>query len=83
MEDKCLRCGRCCVVFNPTLDEWEDCPYLIHTDDGKTECSVYETRLDRDLGFNCKCTYRDNIPFDIPGCPYNRGYPRHPAYLEE
>lgn len=77
-ERLCNRCGKCCVLFDG--EKWVDCKFLIRQEDGNTMCSVYETRLGRDIGFGYVCTMVEMTSFDYPECPYNTGKPMHPAY---
>lgn len=60
-----------------------DCRYLVRLPDGKTECSVYETRLGRDLGNGFVCTMVELTTKNYPDCPFNKvGQELHPAYKE-
>ena len=65
MKDKCLRCGACCG----------DCRYLVHYIDGKTRCMIYNIRLGALTVPGEWCHHRDEVPFDYPNCPYNKGFP--------
>jgi len=79
MEDKCLRCGKCCHFY--LNGEIKRCRHLVDTEDGKTTCSVYPTRLGRILGFDIRhrlkiqCSMRTQAHWDYPDCPYNDGRP--------
>lgn len=79
---KCLRCGKCCVVFDREHGVWSPCKFLriIPAGRGKTRCQIYNRRLGTDLGNGFKCRLRSQVSFDYPGCPYNTGKPMHPAY---
>lgn len=80
---ECLRCGKCCIIFNWAKELWEDCRFLVRCSDGKTKCKIYDKRLGAYCGFFQFCGLRSNLPFDIPGCPFNKGDPVHPAYKNE
>ena len=71
--DLCKRCSKCCITL------YGMCKFL----KGKL-CSVYDTRLGRDLGDGVhKCGPREGVKMNYPGCPYNiEGQPTHPAYKE-
>jgi len=79
-DDKCLRCGKCCVIFNGRI--WVPCRWLQKNKDGTTYCNIYNVRLHEPLGYGFYCGYREHLPYDIPGCPYNTGKPIHPFYKE-
>lgn len=80
-DPKCLRCGKCCVIFNGRI--WVPCRYLERTYYGKTHCNIYNVRLYEPLGYGFYCGWRVHLPYDIPDCPYNTGKPIHPAYRDE
>lgn len=78
MEDKCLRCGKCCHIIKedngkPFLSE-ETCPYL-EKDGDKTKCLIYDIRLRTRImdGFYCRLRCSDD--YDYEGCPYNTDRP--------
>lgn len=79
-EDKCLRCGKCCVIHE--WEGWTWCKYLhVPTEPNeKFSCTIYKNRIGKNLGSGFKCGYRKDLPWDIPECPYNTGKPIHPAY---
>lgn len=88
--DLCIRCGKCCVVYNIETKEWEDCKHLFKSKTLRyknfnhlyTACCCYHMRFWKDLGNGFRCGYRKDLHFDIPGCPYNTSEdPIHPAYL--
>jgi len=78
-ENKCNRCGQCCMLQirgNPR--NIRPCRYLIIHADETTSCSVYERRAKKlargeleYLGFNTHCNERRNSKNDYEGCPYN------------
>lgn len=51
------------------------CKYLRFKRDGTTCCSVYKSRVGRDLGYGNKCGLRKDTIFDYEGCPYNTNKP--------
>jgi len=58
-EEKCLRCGACCGIFDK-----DHCEHLIKTKEGKYACSEYENRLGLHKtrkGKNFKCVPIRNI----------------------
>ena len=70
---KCLRCGKCC--WYPDIDGlWRRCKYLAIDHTGFTTCIRYHKRLgtniDIETGAICVC--RVELPYNIPGCPYNQ-----------
>lgn len=77
-DKKCMACFKCCVqIWNGEL---RDCMYL-KREGLKGICTVYDTRLGRDLGNGYTCQMRDSIPVNYPDCHYNReGQPMHPIY---
>lgn len=79
---KCKRCGKCCVVFNYNNNLWEPCKHLRGNIGDKTRCTIYPDRLGTYLGSLTWCKKRFELPYDIPGCPYNTGKPVHPAYSD-
>ena len=70
-DDKCLRCGKCCV-----LADGKDCRYLVWEGD-KSRCSVYADRLGKVTGGTETCIRRSESIFDYPDCPYNSGRMMH------
>jgi len=73
----CLRCGKCCIIFDYIKRKWIDCPYL----DQKTKlCTIYKKRLGTYLGFGFVCGLRKNTVYDFPDCPYNSDKPMHPNF---
>lgn len=77
--DSCLRCSRCCQLkeyIGGGLSKLtpDDCPFLERYKDGKTLCSVYESRFNcDDLGVRNICVpIEQAISFgDLPpDCPY-------------
>jgi len=74
-EDKCLKCGKCCVIYSPEKG-WYKCPYL----DKNNLCTIYQDRLGQSISPHWRCGSREALPWDIPGCPYNTGKPLHPCY---
>lgn len=74
-EPVCARCGNCCYLQDKAtgVQTDEPCPYLIKLSDGSTKCKVYfRTRLGRNIGRGNKCCYRKDVPYNYPGCPYNK-----------
>ena len=85
---KCKMCGECCTVLG--ADGWIDCKYLIRylpsesKTQPKTRCMVYHHRLYAIIGKKQYCTWRNNIPFNFLGCPFNRKeWSLHPKYLKD
>jgi len=74
----CLRCAKCCVIYNFIKMKWIDCPYL----DRKTKlCKIYKKRLGKYLGFGFVCDKRINLTYNYPDCPYNKpNLELHPHY---
>jgi len=76
IEDLCKRCGKCCHYF--WKGEKKRCKFLVDSADGKTECSIYETRLGTiiegpdEFGQRIECSTKARTKEWIPGCPYNR-----------
>jgi hypothetical protein len=69
------KCARCCVI--KTEEGYTPCKYL--TD--KKMCSVYDTRLNRDLGYGHRCSLREDAHVNYPDCAYNHeDWAMHPAY---
>jgi len=74
-KDKCLRCGKCCY-FPQRFGLWAPCRYLR---DGY--CAIYKKRLGKMIGYGMVCTKREDVHYNIPGCPYNRPeWPNHPFF---
>jgi len=72
---KCLKCGKCCVVFDGK--NWVDCKYLTNT----KLCSIYRDRIGKKLGYGFICARRKDLHFNIPKCPYNKKkWKAHPFY---
>jgi uncharacterized cysteine cluster protein YcgN (CxxCxxCC family) len=82
-KDKCLRCGKCCVVWfiiRNNIVYYKDCRYLLKTI-SSTSCSIYQNRIGKSLGYGNTCYPRAQLNFNIPDCPFNRkGLPTHPVY---
>ena len=83
-EEKCLRCGKCCYYFK--YDLLHKCRFLKLLDGNKTECEIYDMRLDKPVGVGedfkpIICVGRDVSKNDYPGCPLNSGKPL--LYTEE
>lgn len=77
---ECLCCAKCCVILadrREKVKEWVLCKW-----NKNKLCSVYDTRLGRDLGDGVhKCGLREGVKMNYPGCPYNiEGQELHPAY---
>ena len=83
----CKRCGKCCLVFNPTSCNkgfFADCKWLIRYQDGTTRCSIYAHRLGAKIGYEQYCQKREDVLQNWPDCPYNKiGYDTHPYYNEK
>jgi hypothetical protein len=61
------------VVFE---GKWVPCKFL-----KSNLCTIYETRLGRDLGGGHRCVLRSEVNVNYPDCLYNReGQALHPAY---
>jgi len=83
-KDKCLRCGRCCVVYDYEHEIFITCRYLICYNTGKTRCMIYPHRVGAINGKNQYCHLREEVEQNFPGCPYNKQeYPMHPAYKDD
>ena len=84
-DDKCARCGKCCIIWNGK--SWIDCSHLHKSANPHFEpltyCDIYEDRIGEYLGHHYYCCFRSTLGYDIPGCPYNDGYPIHPAYRDD
>jgi uncharacterized cysteine cluster protein YcgN (CxxCxxCC family) len=78
---KCKNCGQCCLVWDWLNDHYEPCKYLIRYVDGTTRCMIYPHRIGAIIGYRQRCIQREKLPFNIPGCPYNKpGQEIHDAY---
>ena len=78
-EISCNRCGQCCFTMNdegvPTKHR---CKALVRLGKGKTLCRLYSSRIGLKIGSNNRCGYRENIPINFKGCPYNKlGLPEY------
>ena len=80
---ECIRCGKCCIVWDKEQQKWVDCKYLEHISKTKTRCKIYYRRLGTPLGAGFICVPRSNTPYDYPDCPLNTGKPLHPAYNKD
>jgi hypothetical protein len=79
-KDKCLRCGKCCIVLN-SVGRWVDCFYLTRDIKGFCTCRIYHKRFKKK---GLKCHLRTDIPYNFPDCPYNKkGLNIHPAYKKD
>lgn len=76
-EIKCTNCGKCCIIFDRKKQKWVICPYR---DPIEKKCKIYN-RLGTQLRNGFICIGRKFIPYDFPDCPYNKGFPTHPAYI--
>lgn len=79
MKNKCLRCGRCCIVKSVS-GNWLDCRYLVRDSVGFCTCIIYRKRFrKRSNGFICH--KRIDVQYNFPNCSFNRkGLNIHPAY---
>jgi hypothetical protein len=74
MEDKCLRCGKCCYgIVDGIL---KPCPYLKELKNGKTKCIIYKKRLGTIISKDSKgntriCGFRKETDNFYLGCPLN------------
>lgn len=80
-KDKCLRCGKCCKVYDLQQKIFVDCKYLIRYKDGRTRCSVYPHRIGAINGISQECHKREDVHLNYPNCPYNNpDWPMHKHY---
>jgi len=84
---KCKQCGRCCIVWNPVKQQYEDCKYLVKYinmypfGEELTRCTIYKHRIGAILGDGQVCVSRIDNQWNYPECPYNKeGQPLHPFY---
>ena len=73
---KCLRCGKCCFypqegAWNFKNSPWLPCRFLTVGINGVATCTRYHKRLGSDMGPGAVCGRREDLPYNIPGCPFN------------
>lgn len=82
-KNKCLRCGQCCIWFDPVALYWKECRFLARDNKGFTTCMKYHKRIGTCLSNFYTCNYREDIHWNFPDCLYNKeNWPMHPAYEE-
>ena len=75
MANKYKRCSKCCTFFAD--HEWHNCRYLKKFKDGSSYCSIFPNRIGRTIfkaknGTILKCMWREDVPYNWEGCPYNK-----------
>jgi hypothetical protein len=78
-QDKCLRCGACCLAGE---DVYHWCEYLFYTKEKVPTCMIYEMRIGKKLVNGQVCGLRYKTKYDYPNCPYNSNKPIHPFFKD-